>query len=284
MGGKLIIWHMGFGWQLHREAPHNFNVQQELVLAEEALRIDFMLLRKHPHTSVEKAGTLRKLWPLLPTFTVVEYKSPGRPLRAGDLDKLWAYTHLFISDPKNEVARREDLCAVLAVPHRTPTLDKAIRDANLRWVDLGDGYFRVDGGQFVLYVVDLEAVGRAEHDDVIYALGTGEMLTLESRRFFTELVGRKRSEMDILEIEGIDEVQRELLKMVHELPADWVMPAFPAEERLAGLPPELRLAGLDHNQQALALPLDVLKQLTPEYLDTLSPETRTIIAERLAKP
>ncbi len=136
----------------------------------------------------------------------------------------------------------------------------------------------------------------------ILTLGTGEMLTLESRRFFTELVGRKRSEMDILEIEGIDEVQRELLKMVHELPADWVMPAFPAEERLAGLPPEqrlaglppelrlaglppeLRLAGLDHNQQALALPLDVLKQLTPEYLDTLSPETRTIIAERLAKP
>jgi len=90
--------------------------------------------------------------------------------------------------------------------------------------------------------------------------------------------------MDILEIEGIDEVQRELLKMVHELPADWVMPAFPAEERLAGLPPEQRLAGLDHNQQALALPLDVLKQLTPEYLDTLSPETRAIIAERLAKP
>ena len=118
----------------------------------------------------------------------------------------------------------------------------------------------------------------------ILTLGTGEMLTLESRRFFTELVGRKRSEMDILEIEGIDEVQRELLKMVHELPADWVMPAFPAEERLAGLPPEQRLAGLDHNQQALALPLDVLKQLTPEYLDTLSPETRTIIAERLAKP
>lgn len=102
MGAKLIIWHMGFGWQLHREAPHNFNVQQELVLAEEALRIDFMLLRKHPHTSAEneKAGTLRKLWPLLPTFTVVEYKSPGRPLRAGDLDKQGVHAPLHLRPEK----------------------------------------------------------------------------------------------------------------------------------------------------------------------------------------
>lgn len=90
--------------------------------------------------------------------------------------------------------------------------------------------------------------------------------------------------MDILEIEGIDEVQRELLKMVHELPADWVMPAFPAEERVAGLRPEERVAGLTDEQKLLALPPHLLRLLPRDYLDTLSPETRTIIAERLAKP
>jgi hypothetical protein len=284
MGAKRIIWHVGFGWHLRRHGPRAVEVREEVLLSEEALRLDFLLLRKLPGESVDDARTLRKLWPLLPMFTIVEYKSPGRPLRKGDLDKLWAYVHLFVSDPKNEVVRRDDICAVLAVPHRTPTLNDAVRDAKLRWENLGDGYFRVHGGQFVLYVVELDVAGRAEHDDLVYALGSGKITTVESQRFFAELIGSKEARMAIENMEGMTDVQHELLEIVMMLPKEMVFSKFQPEQRLAGLAPEQRLTDLDRDHQALALPLEVLKLLPEEYFASLSKEVQTQLAERLAKP
>ncbi len=90
--------------------------------------------------------------------------------------------------------------------------------------------------------------------------------------------------MNILENEGIDEVQQELLKMVHGLPPSWVMPVYSPEERVAGLRPEERVADLTDEQKLLLLPPHLLKLLPRESLDSLSPETRATIAERLAKP
>jgi hypothetical protein len=46
---------------------------------------------------------------------------------------------------------------------------------------------------------------------------------------------------------------------------------------------EQRLAGLDHDQQALALPVDVLRLLPEDYLRSLSPEVREEILERLRR-
>lgn len=263
MGATRIIWHIGFGWRLRRQGPRDFDIFEEFVLAEEPLRIDFLLLRKHPGASVDDAQTLQKLWPLLPTFTVVEYKGPRRALRSGDLDKLWAYVHLYVSDPKNEVVRRDDICAVLAVPHRTPTLNDAIQDANLTWENLGEGYFRVHGGQFVLYVVELDVAGRGESDGIIYGLATGKATTLEADRFFAELIGTKEAQMAIENMEGYEEIRREIIGRFR---------------------PEDRLIGLDHDQQALALPLDVLKLLPKDYFQSLSPDVRAILEARLAKP
>lgn len=281
MGAKRIIWHVGFGWNLRRYGPRDFDVLQEFTLAEEALRLDFLILRKHPGASVEDARTLRKLWPLLGTFTIVEYKSPKRPLRAGDLDKLWAYVHLFISDPKNEVVRRNDICAVLAISHRTPAILDAVREAKLTWENLGDGYFRVDGGQFVLYVVELDAAGRAECDDLIYALGSGEILTVPARQFFAELLGSQEMNMSVQDMEGIEEVQREMLRIVGILPRKLVLEEL---ERLAKLDPEERYAGFTPDEKALALPDEVLKMLPEEYFRTLSPEVSASLKARLAKP
>ena len=43
------------------------------------------------------------------------------------------------------LAHRDDLCTVLVVPCRTPTLDADIEAMQLRWVDLGGGYGRLTG-------------------------------------------------------------------------------------------------------------------------------------------
>lgn len=291
MGAERIVWHVGFGWRLRRHGPRDLQILQEFALAEEALRIDFLILRKYADSPVEDAQTLRKLWPLLPRISVVEYKGPKRPLRAGDLDKLWAYVHLFVSDPRNEVVRRDDVCAVLAVPHRTPTLNNAVRDAKLTWEDLGDGYFRVHGGQFVLYVVELDVVGRQEPDGILYGLATAIPTTAQSYRFIAELLGSKEIQLaNRMLMEGAEELQQALFQYVPReevvtwLNADERLAGLAPEQRLAGLAPEQRLAGLDHDRQALALPLDVLRLLPAEYFQSLSPDVRAILEDRLAKP
>jgi hypothetical protein len=299
MGARRIIWHIGMGWNLRRHGPKNIDIIPEFALAEEALRIDFMLIRKTVEGPMDDAKTLRKLWPLLPKFTVFEFKSHKKSFRKGDLDKLWGYTHLFISDARNNVIRRDDLCAVLTVPHRTPTLDDAILEANLTWENLGDGYFRVHGGQFVLYVIESDVAGLAEHDGILYGLGTGKFLTKEARRFLMELSKSKEIQMNADNIEDFDELEKEYLaalpphlrlaglapeQRLAGLAPEQRLAGLAPEQRLEGLAPEQRLEGLDHDQQALALPLDVLRYMPKEYFESLSPNVRTILEARLAKP
>lgn len=266
------------GWNLRRHGSRDFDIFEQFCLAEEALRIDFLLLRKHSGAAGEGGRTLSFLWPRLPTYTVFEYKSPSRPLRAGDLDKLWAYIHLYASDSKNEAIRRDDICGVLAVPHRTPTLNNAVKNAKLRWENLGGGYFRVLGGQFVLYVVELDVAGLGEPDGILYGLGTGNRGTDAYLHFYAELIGSK--EIAMQNLEGYQDIRRKVLSM---LSPEERLEGLAPQERLAGLAPQERLAGLDHDQQALALPLDVLKLLPKEYFQSLSPEVQAILEERLAK-
>jgi hypothetical protein len=253
--------------------------------------MDFLVIRKLA-AAVEDghAETLRRLWPLLPEITIVEYKSPGRPYRAGDLDRLWSYAHAYHADPSKRPARRADLCAVLAVPRRTPSLDDDVAAMGpLWWQDLGGGYWRVIGGLFALYVVELGEVAETEHDDVLGSLGDGRLDSLEARRFWTEIVGSQEAGMSMQDLEGYDELMEKLLA---KLPAEQVLSHYPPEQRLAGLAPEQRLAGLapeqrlaglDHDHQALALPIDVLRVLPESYLRSLSPAVQEELRRRIRR-
>jgi hypothetical protein len=169
----------------------------------------------------------------------------------------------------------------------------------LTWQRLGDGYHRVCGGLFVVYVVELDVAGPAEHDDLIYTLGSGKIRSLETRRFFAELIGSKEVNMSVQEMEGLDEVTRELLEIVMMLPPDKVsaklspeqrlaglepeqrLAGLEPEQRLAGLEPEQRLAGLDRDHQALALPIEVLRLLPDDYIRSLAPEVQVELRRRL---
>ena len=166
---------------------------------------------------------------------------------------------------------RDDLCAVLVVPARTPALTVDTEGMGLAWNDLGNGYWRVRGGLFVLYVAEIDVIGRAEGDDLLCSLGHGEFGTSEARRFWMELVGTQEAGMSIQDLEGYDELMKKLLA------------TLAPEQRLAGLEPEQRLAGLDRDHQALALPIEVLRLLPNEYLRSLSPEVQAKIRGRLAQ-
>jgi len=302
VGAKRVIWHVGFERNLKRRGPRSFEIRSEVPLSDEPHRLDYLLLRKLDVEGAppdDSAETLRRLWALLPRVTVMEYKSPGRPYRAGNLDRLWGYVHTYFANERSlprkradgttlaagmdgapEVWTREDLCAVLVVPARTPTLTADADGMGLAWNDLSNGYWRVRGGLFVLYVAEIDVIGRAEGDDLLYSLGHGELVTSEARRLWMELVGTQEAGMSIQDMEGYDELMKKLLAT---LPPEQRLAGLDLEQRLAGLDPEQRLAGLDRDHQALALPLEVLRLLPDEYLRSLSPEVQAKIRGRLAQ-
>jgi hypothetical protein len=195
-----------------------------------------------------------------------------------------------------DVREREDLCAVLIVAARLPSLDADVQAMGLTWEDMGGGYLKVHGGLFTLYVVELDVVGPAEGDDLLYSFGHGTVRSLEARRFWLELLGSHGAAMDIQDMEGYEELMEKLLdtlpaeqvlshyapeQRLAGLPPEQRLAGLPPEQRLAGLPPEQRLADLDRDHQALALPVEVLRLLPETYLRSLSPEVESEIRRRL---
>ena len=294
-----MIWHVGFERNLRRRGPRSFEVRSEVPLSEEPSRIDYLLLRKLA-SECERidhgAQTLRHLWPLLSRVSVVEYKSPGHPYRSGQLDRLWGYVHTYFAtqlalpqhradgsliaaeDGGPEVRKREDLCAVLVVAARSPSLEADVETMGLTWDDLGSGYLRVHDGLFTLYVVELDIAGPAEGDDLLHSFGHGTVQSPEARWFWLELVGSKEAAMNMQDMEGYKEL---LDKVLDTLPSEQRLAGLAPEQRLAGLAPEQRLAGLDRDHQALALPGEVLRLLPDVYLRSLSPEVEAEIRRRL---
>jgi hypothetical protein len=211
---------------------------------------------------------------------VVELKSVGRPYRAGNLDRLWAYTHTVCAGDPALLEQRRELCAVLVVPCRTPALDLDVQRMGLAWAPKSPGYWQVTGGMFALHVVEIDVVAEQEDDDVLRLFGHGRPRTVEARRFLTKQAGSKEAEMAVQELEGYDEVMQKLLETLS--PEQRVAGLAP-EQRVAGLAPEQRVAGLTPEQILLTLPDAVLRSLSEEYIATLSQPAQDAIRARRAK-
>ncbi len=288
MGSKRVVWHVGFGALLRRRGPVSVEVRDEVPLSDEPPRLDYLILRTRPPLPEDPPPqTLRRLWPLLPSVSIVEYKSPSRSYRTGELDRLWSYVHAYRANPTTRPKARADLCAVLAVHARTPSLDADVQELGLSWRDLGDGYWNVEGGQTTLYVVEIDVVGPAERDLVLHSLGHGAVASREVGQFWMEIMGSKEAGMSVQELEGYDELMDKLLEALppervlsHYAP-EQVLSHYAPEQVLSHYAPEQRLAGLDRDHQALALPLEVLRALPESYIRSLSPEAQEAIRRRL---
>ena len=97
----------------------------------------------------------------------------------------------------------------------------------------------------------------------------------------------KMKQPDIEELPGYEEMFQKLVeampieKRLAGLAPEQVLGAFAPEQRLAGLAPEQRLAGLAPEQLILALPLEVLRVLSEEYLRSLPVEVQEQVRTRL---
>lgn len=278
MGKHRTAWHFFFAILLRKRGPRWLEVRDEVPLSDEPLRLDYLLLRRLPDIPADDPGqTLRGLWPLLPKATIAELKTIGRPYRARNLDRLLGYLHLFFSaDDGTEtqarvVAQPSDLAGLLIVPARTPTLEREIAERGLEWTDLGDGYAELTGGLFRLFAAEIDVVAEREDDDLLRLFGHEREHTLEARRFWAEQVGTKEARMAVQELEEYYEVAKRVLEML------------PVEKRLEGLTPEQRVAGLAPEQLVLAMPDELLRGLSEEFIEKLPEPTRSAVKKRLAR-
>ena len=278
MGSRRTAWHFFFCILLRRYGPTRFEIRDEVPLSEEPLRIDYLLLRRTDEVlAASAAQTLLALWSLLPLVTIAELKSIGRLYDRGELDRLWSYAHAYYAAEHASLSDRDNLAALLLVPGRTPTLDTDVAKMGLVWVDLGAGYWRLTGGLFTLYVVEIDVVADQPEEDLLALYSHHEVRTPRATRFWGELAGG-RANMDARNLEGYEE---EIKQIMSAMPLEQRLAGLAPEQRLAGLAPEQRLAGLDRDHQALALPLELLRVLPDDYLRSLSPEIQAEIRRRI---
>jgi hypothetical protein len=271
MSAKRTAWHFFFCILLRRYAPRCFEIRDEVPLSEEPPRMDYLILRRAGEATAEDHGeTLLELWPLLPRVAIAELKTIPGPYEKGNLDRLWAYTHTYYSGNHKGLAGRSDLCAVLIVPRRTPSLDDDVMAMGLTWVDLGHGYWRMTGGLFTLYAVEFLVVAGQPDEDLLALYGRSEVRSPRAIQFWGELTGSE-AKMEARDLEGYEEA---IKKVLDALPPELVLSNYAPEQRLTGLTPE---------QTVLAMPERFLRGLSADYLATLSDAEREAIKKRLGR-
>ncbi len=247
---------------LRERGSEGFEVRPEVSIGKELPRADYLLLRKLGGASSGVAAqTLRQLWPLLPDETVVELKTTGRPYRRKELHKLLAYTHWYYAGQDHELKQMSQLACALIVPRSTPSLRADVGEMGLMWHRQRGGYSRLGGAGFACHVVELDQVTDHEGDDVLGLFSYHKRRTIAARIWLARHVGGEV--MTLQQYEDYDEVMAELLRQ---------------------LTPEQRLAGLEPEQRLLSQSDDVLRALSPAFIDGLPSEVREAIIERIGEP
>jgi hypothetical protein len=296
VGTKRTAWHFYFCILLRRYAPRTFEIRDEVPLSEEPPRLDYLILRRSGEaTTADPGETLIDLWPRLPRITIAELKTVPGPYERGNLDRLWMYCHGYYAGNHRDLTGRDEMCALLLVPNRTPTLDEDARTMGLTWMDLSHGYWQVLGGKFAMFVAEIDVVAAQPDEDLLGLYAHSAVRSPRAITFWGELAGAE-AKMEVRELEGYEEAIQKILsalpprlrvaglpaeQRLDGLPADQVLSRYAPEQRLAGLPAEQRLAGLTTEQVVLAMPVDLLRLLPADYLTTLPEATRAQIAKRL---
>jgi len=297
MGTARTAWHVLLAALLDELGPRSFEYRSEVQLSSEPLRSDFLLLRRggaaggHDPT----ARTLRRLWEMLPRDTILEFKSVGRQYRGRNLHRLFCYLFQYYAEQEGRLPGHGDLAGVLLVPARTPTLCADALAMGLYWRDLGDGYARLEGAAFALYVVEIDVVADTEDDDLLRLFGHGEARTTEACRWLSRQIGSEKAGVTMNQMEEYDAIMDKLLaklpperrlaglapeQRVAGLAPEQRLAGLAPEQRLAGLAPEQRVAGLTAEQRLLLLPDEALRALPDTYVATLSEPTRLAIRAR----
>ena len=274
------LWHLAFVNLIQHRAPPNFEVQSEVRLTIEPQRADMLLLRRlGVERQDDQALILRSLWPRLGRVTVLEYKSPvDSAFRPGDLLRLLGYGVLYETAHLDEVPGREDLTLVLVVASTTPTLRKEIERKGWTLTLLGGGYGRIDGVMYTAYLVITDEVTEAERDEYLRLFSHRPAEQGEATRWLRQWMKEtKMKQPEIEELPGFEELFQKSIEKVRKAQLAELTPS----ERLEGLAPEQVLGTFSPEQLIPALPVDVLRVLSEEYLRSLPAEVQEQIKKRL---
>jgi hypothetical protein len=270
----------------------------------------------------QKPAVFRSLWEHLPQETILEFKSASRPASSGDLDKLLAYGHLRKSNEHKHLHSYEQLALVMVVHHLTPTLRKELSQLGFPLLTLCKGYYYLQGTfrlfvielavvaheemDSILAVFDptVEPSRLGQQWMFTHVAGELETMSMEQMEDFDEILDRltERFLPRLLpklttpqRLAGLAPAERmagltpeeRLAGMPPEerlagLAPEERLAGLAPKERLAGLAPEERLAGLDEGHSVLALPIAILRGLSPTYLETLPEDVQTEVKRRLA--
>ncbi len=264
-------YHVLFAQLLQERAPKNFTLSFDVKLTNEPQRADVIVVRKDPAAAVGEALTLVLLWPLLLWDAIIEFKSPTRPVRRGDLRRLLGYAAQYHAREAERLDASSKLVLVLVVAAWTPTLDEELRVFGWVVEPMGSGYYRVSAQPYALYVAVVDEVSKAENDALLNLLGHRTMQSQEADWWFSSHTFGSPEGQAMEKLEDYDAMIRQALKRL------------PASVRLQDLKPEERLQGLKPEEQVLALSDEVLAGLQARYLETLPAHVRAEIERRLAR-
>jgi len=268
MGAKPTAWHVLFVEALKERRPPGFEVQAEVPLSSDPMRVDVLLLRREGGERRDaEARILSGLWPLVEKEALVDYKSPTRSFRAGDAFRRLSYGAQYQAEHVGRLAPRQ-LALVLAVPARTGELLEEVARLGCRLEPHSPGYERLLGLPWPAWVVVLAQVPEAQRDDLLRCVATGKIMGEALLWCAAHLFGPAR-ELSMGQLEGYDELVGKM------------MASLTVEQRLAGLSPVERLAGLAPEEQYLALSDEVLRRLPESLIASLPEHIRERIRARL---
>ncbi len=271
---SATAWHLIFGLLLAEKGSPDFTVESEVPLLAAPPRADFLLLRRKRLGRRTRPGrTLRHLWAWIEDIALVELKTAGRPLRAGDVER-WLGLALAFQGLRRARGAPGDVQPVLVVPKTTPTLRSGLAGLGLTLRAERAGYWAVVGGHSALRakVLVLEAIADAERDELLGLFAGRTLEGRASRRWLSEHGREVLSTMGKRDPEYASLVEA----LVEFVPPERLLRSVSPKRRLEGLTPEQRLEGLAPEQRLAGLaPKQRLAGLAPEQrLAGLAPEQR----------
>ncbi|MBK9264124.1 MAG: hypothetical protein IPM54_30525 [Polyangiaceae bacterium] len=227
----------------------------------ESPRADFLIQRQEGK-SRRGATALRRLWGRLGKVTVLEYKSPVKSsFRCGDLVRLVGYGALYHARHAKLVCHCDELTLVLVVASVTPTLVREIEQMGWTLETMEIGYARIHGTMYPCFVVIIDDVCQVERSELLRVFSHHPVTDARADAWISYWMkepkmkgppGFSRAEAD--------EFMRQ------------VMGRLPVKTRLAGIAPE---------ELVVNLPLDALRALSNEYIQSLAPDVRRKVQQRL---
>lgn len=263
---KRNAWLLPFASLLREVAPSGFQVLVEVLLGLEPPRADILILRRGK--KAPRQGRLfRRLWPRLRKYTVLEYKSPlDSSFRRGDLIRLVSYGTLYHCRHVKDMFCSDELTLVLVVAGLTQALFDEIERMGWTFEPMEGGYARIKGVMYPCYVVVIDEVCQEERSELLRVFSHHPV----TDPLVQQWISQWQKENDMRPSRSkFAQGNRELIRLIL------------LDKKSEGRLGQTLLEEVPREELIVKLPIDVLRGLSPDYLQTLPEEVQRKVQARL---